>query len=126
MKKAFVGLALGFFLLVSSARAQDKNLVQTSTLSDRCADFERVSANDLHPLSALEAIGFGNCLGYFEGLIEGLAVSKYTIVPGATLSPVAAELAFRLYVNQHPEKLHQDAISTVLAALLNAHLIEKQ
>ena|SRR5271163_3868287 len=92
-------------------------------LSSACKDYEKVAANDIQPQSAAEAIHFGQCLGYMEGFIDALAFSKVRPVDDKSLSPTNVELAFRLYMNKHPDKGTEFAPVVLYDALFEANLI---
>jgi hypothetical protein len=100
----------------------------TAQLLEQCTDFDKVVANNMQPQNAAEAINFGLCMGYFEGFTDGIAINKsYSVVADAagktSLSVTAEELVFKLYVNRHPESKSQEAVLSVLSALLDANII---
>jgi hypothetical protein len=100
----------------------------TAKLLEQCADFDKVVDNNMQPQSAVEAINFGICMGYFEGFTDALAVNKAFIAVGdasgkTSLSVTDEELAFKLYVNRHPESKSEEAAVSVLLALIDANII---
>lgn len=122
MKKRMSLLLLAVFVTPGIASGK---MLTTKELSDACTDYEKVVANGIQPQSAVEAINFGKCLGYFEGFMDALAVSgKYTAEGDTSLSVQNMELAFRLYVNKHPEKMDEESALSVIFSLRDANLIK--
>jgi Rap1a immunity proteins len=118
MKIVWVVLALS---IATSALAG--SVLSAAELSKSCTDYEKVAANDIQPQSAAEAIHFGQCLGYLEGFIDALAFSQVRPADDKSLSPANVELAFRLYMNKHPDKSTELAPTVLYDALFDANLI---
>lgn len=123
--KRYLLSAIVFVILFPTLTHAQKT---TAQLLEQCADFDKVVANNMQPQSAVEAINFGLCMGYFEGFTDGIVINKsYTAVADASsktsLSVNDEELAFKLYVSRHPESKSQEAVLSVLSALLDANII---
>ena len=101
--------------------------LQAQTLAKTAGDFAKLCA-DTDPKAAARnsvlALNNGFCLGYFQGVLitnymfNALKRGDAFFCAPIEVTPGQARKVFLKYINEHPEKLHEEPTSTVQESLI--------
>jgi hypothetical protein len=76
--------------------------------------------------NSADAVGYGFCLGLFNGLIASnvytkeLKLGQPLFCATSDVFPDEARKVFLRWMNDHPEQLHEDALSVAIVSLRKA------
>lgn len=126
MKRTLV-LGLLFLGMCVCANAQTKYIASTMNAEELirvCRPILDVTAEETLPYTQLNQAGF--CMGYVQGISDGLAYSEATTqskktvcMPMHVTASQIARVVLR-YGDEHPEKLHWPSTDFTIESLRNA------